>query len=199
MTLWLRKRHGRTTACKPIIILCAPSKPGYTMEMAVLYWSTLRASMTGGMQRKPWKTFMAGWDKSQSLLTNLSTSDRNQKNSYKNSKVAGFLFLQNILDKHWIKPPPIPILHKVGGDDAIRNLIFVTTHWDWIRGELNSGIAKERHIRLRLEPLLRLGARMDRFDMETETAWGILHLLWQSLWGIQYNECPMDYIQGHIL
>jgi len=60
----------------------------------------------------------------------------------------------------------------VGGEDAIRKLIFVTTHWDQV--ELNSGIARERDICFVLGPLLRSGARMDRFDMKTETTWRIL-------------------------
>ena len=85
--------------------------------------------------------------------------------------MAGLLYLRHIQDNHWT-PPPIFILNKVGGDDAIRKLIFVTTHWDQI--ESNFGIARERHICLRLASLLTSGARMGRFDMKTETAWRIL-------------------------
>jgi len=44
------------------------------------------------------------------------------------TKGAGLLFLQNIQDNHWTESPPSPILEfeKVGGDDAIRKLIFLT-------------------------------------------------------------------------
>jgi len=69
----------------------------------------------------------------------------------------------------------MPVLDKVRGGDAIRKLIFVTTHWDQIKS--NSGKEREKKISLYLEPLLRSGARMDRFDMKTETAWRILHPL----------------------
>jgi len=99
-----------------------------------------------------------------------------EKNSYKNYEVAGLLFLQNIQDKRWTRPLPIgPIMEFVGGDKAIRKLIFVTTHWDQI--ELNLGIARERQFCLPWEPLLRAGACMDHFDKKTETAWRILDRL----------------------
>ena len=68
----------------------------------------------------------------------------------------------------------MPILNKMG---AMSKLIFVTTHWDQIMSA--SGIAREKSISLRLELLLSQGARIERFDMRTETAWRILHpLLW---------------------
>ena len=69
----------------------------------------------------------------------------------------------------------MPILN---GGGAIRKLIFVTTQWDKI--DWNEGIEMEQRLSWNLEPLLRLGARMDRFDMKTETAWGILHPLLQK-------------------
>ena len=91
--------------------------------------------------------------------------------------MAGLLFLQDIQDElTTFKPPLIHILRRVAGEDAIRKFIFVTTRWDLI--EANYGRAKEREICRRcLGPLLRSGARMDRFDKKTETAWGILHPL----------------------
>ena len=184
-TVWPRQQHGRTMASIPMITLCALSMQGYTIGMAVLSWSTLQALVNPWRpQRMSWKTFMIGWEKSQSLLMTSSRSDNTfWKNSHKTSKVAGLLFLLNIQDNRWTKSPLImsPILEKVGGDDAIRKLIFVTTHWDQI--ESNLGTAREMQIRLRFRSLLRLGARMDRFDMETETAWRILDpLLRQNIW-----------------
>ena len=95
--------------------------------------------------------------------------------------MAGLLFLQDIQDDlTTFKPPPIHILRRVAGEDAIRKFLFVTTRWDLI--EANYGRAKEREICRRcLGPLLRSGARMDRFDKKTDTAWRILHpLLRQS-------------------
>jgi len=87
--------------------------------------------------------------------------------------VAGLVYLQNILDNRLTTPPPISVLKKMREDDIISNLIFVTTHWD--RVELNQGIARERQFCRALEPLT--GARTDRFDNETKTAWRILDTL----------------------
>jgi len=64
------------------------------------------------------------------------------------AKVAGLLFLQNI-HSCWIKPPPLPVLKMIAGDDVTKKLIFVTTHWDQI--ELNLGIVRERLICCRLD------------------------------------------------
>jgi len=89
--------------------------------------------------------------------------------------VAGLVYLQNILDNRLTTSPPISILKKMREDDIISNLVFVTTHWD--RVELNQGIARERQFCRALEPLLAWGARRDRFDNETKTAWRILDAL----------------------
>ena len=117
------------------------------------------------------------------LLITQRISDRNfwKKNSYRNSKVAGLVYLQNILDNRLTTSPPISILKKMREDDIISDLVFVTTHWD--RVELNQGIARERQFCRALEPLLAWGARKDRFDNETKTAWRILDaLLSQTTW-----------------
>jgi len=101
-----------------------------------------------------------------------------KQNSYQNSEVAGFLFLHNINHKY-IERPPMPILNEMGGGDAIRKLIFVTTHWMKIGSD--EEIEMEKELSQYLEPLLSSGARMDRFDMKTETAWGILRPLLRKM------------------
>jgi len=63
----------------------------------------------------------------------------------------------------------------MGGDSAIRKLIFITMHWDQIK--LTFGIAQEEKLSLSLEPLLEADACMDQFNMKTETAWRIIHPL----------------------
>jgi len=89
--------------------------------------------------------------------------------------VAGLLFLHNILNSRWTNPPGRPILKEVGADNTLSKVIFVTTHWDQI--ELKPGAAREMQFRHRVESLLRLAVRMDRFDKKTETAWRILEPL----------------------
>ena len=69
-------------------------------------------------------------------------------------------------------PSPNGVVRELGTEGAISKLIFVTTGWDKVH--LNTGMERERQIRVRLGLLLRLGAGMARFDMLTETAWGIL-------------------------
>jgi len=89
--------------------------------------------------------------------------------------VAGFLYLQNILHQRayvTLQPSLAAILEKVGGDNAIRNLSVVTTHWDRI--SLPTGYAREKQLFPLWEPLLKLGARVERFDKSATTAWEIL-------------------------
>ena len=100
------------------------------------------------------------------------------KNSFGNSvKVTGILFLNNITDNRLatVRLPSRQRLQEVGGDEAIGKLFFVTTHWDKVKHE--RGQTNEGYLRQWYYPLLQEGARMDRFDKTSATAWRILDQL----------------------
>ena len=97
------------------------------------------------------------------------------KSRYKNVKVTGILYLHNIQDNRLTRPPPTHILQDLCGDNNAKHLMFVTTHWDRVESAL--GERREMQIQSRLRPLLRAGARTDRFDMTTDSAWRIVESL----------------------
>jgi len=90
----------------------------------------------------------------------------------KKKKVAGILYLQNIQDNRWTKPPPMRILRSL---NAAKHLIFVTTHWDLANPE--RGRQREAQIRNRLQWFLNAGARTKRFDITTDSPWKIVESL----------------------
>jgi len=87
-------------------------------------------------------------------------------------KVTGILYLQNIQDNRWTKPPPMRILQSL---NAAKHLIFVTTHWDQINPE--RGREREAQIRSRLKVFLKAGARTGRFNVRTDSPWEIVESL----------------------
>jgi len=87
-------------------------------------------------------------------------------------KVTGILYLQDIKDNRKTNPPPMHILQCL---NAAKHLIFVTTYWDRI--DLESGQRREGQIQSRLKVFFGAGARTDRFDMSTDSAWKIVESL----------------------
>jgi len=96
------------------------------------------------------------------------------KRSHRKAKLANILYLQDIQDNRRIKSPPIRLLQNFCGGNA-KHLIFVTTHWDQV--EFARGEAREAQFRSFVRSLLRAGARTDRFDKTTESAWRIVQSL----------------------
>lgn len=92
---------------------------------------------------------------------------------YKGSKWTGILYLQDIQDNRWTKPPPARILQDLCGDTG--HLMFVTTHWDQVA--FAQGVEREAQIQSRLRSVLEAGVRTARFDMRTESAWRIIENL----------------------
>ena len=76
-------------------------------------------------------------------------------------------------------PPPMHLLTRLCGNNAARQFVFVTTHWDQI--EPDRGTDREAELKVSFRPLLIRGATMARFDKTTESAWKVVKpLLSQS-------------------
>jgi len=88
--------------------------------------------------------------------------------------VTGIVYLQDIQDNRWTKPPPMRILQCL---NAAKHLIFVTTHWDQINLNLKQGQQREAQIQYRLNRFLMAGARTGRFDNRMDSAWKIVESL----------------------
>jgi len=96
------------------------------------------------------------------------------QHSHKKDKVTGILYLLNIQDNRWTKPPP-NFLKDICGDRTARHLMFVTTHWDEVGSA--EGKPREAQIQHLLQSFLSAGARIDRFDKRTNSAWRIIDSL----------------------
>lgn len=90
-------------------------------------------------------------------------------NSHGNDIKIFILYLHDITTNRLTVPPPMHLLTRLCGNNAARQFVLVTTHWDQV--ELDKGTAREAELKVSFRPLLIRGATTARFDKTTESAW----------------------------
>jgi len=99
---------------------------------------------------------------------------------YPKTKVAGILLLHSIRDNRLTHRPPENLLKDLRIDNAANQVALVTTHWD--RTDFGKGKETEQRLEKGVwAPLSRMGAKMERFDKTSDTAWKIIERLLYSV------------------
>lgn len=99
--------------------------------------------------------------------------------SYKKGiKLTGLVYLHRISDNRMSGSSlrTMEMFKHVCGEDALQNVILVTTMWDEI--DKSEGVAREDALRQEFwQPMIESGARMMRFEHTCESAWHIIDQL----------------------
>src|SRR6266540_3872629 len=93
-------------------------------------------------------------------LTKVMTS------SYPKTNVTGILCLHRIEDNRLTYPPPTKLLKKLCGDNAIKHVALVTTHWG--KTKVATYETREKELKEKAwASFSKQGAKTERFDNTT--------------------------------
>ena len=92
--------------------------------------------------------------------------------SQRNDIKIFILYFHDITTNRLTVPPPMHLLTRLCGNNAARQFVLVTTHWDDV--EPDRGKDREAELKFRFQTLLSVGATTAHFDKTTESAWKIV-------------------------
>jgi hypothetical protein len=95
--------------------------------------------------------------------------------------LAGIIYLHRITDNRMAGSPlkNLRMFTKLCGDDALANVILVTTMWDKV--DLTTGTQRENELKESYwNGMVSLGSRTERFDGSFKSAWAIIDSIAQK-------------------